>query len=78
MCFKCVQCVFDLLFYMRLLKRECVICLCFTLGCCMVCVCVLFVFVNVSCLNVFVWLVCDFLCGVVWSVVCIVACVCKC
>ena len=42
----------------------------------MVCVCVLFVFVCVNCLSVFVWFVCDVLCGVVWSVVCMVMCLC--
>ena len=62
--------------FLRLLKRECVICLRFTLRCCMVCVCVLFGFVCVNCLNKCVWFVCDLLCGVVWSVVCIVRCLC--
>ena len=60
----------------RLSTRECVLCLWFTLRCCMVRVCVLFVFACVSCLSVFVWLVCDVLCGVVWYVVCIVRCLC--
>ena len=53
---------------LRLLTRECVLCLSYTSRCCMVCVCVLFLFVCVSCLNVFVWFVCDVLCGVVWCV----------
>ena len=38
----------------------------------MVCVSELFVFVCESCLNVFVWFVCDLLCDHVWHVVYVV------
>ena len=71
-----VVCLFDLVLYVCLLKRECVLCLGFTLWCCMVCV--LCVFVCAIRLDVFVWYACDSLCDVVWYAVRILLCFCAC